>query len=118
MMITWQEFTSEVRATYQAGETTTERDVLDRYVGLDYLAIDDLGVGKLDGSGRESDASRVLCNWLQDERYKRSHLTTDVSSNCLPEDLVARFDERIGRRLRELTTVYPMFLEGGRGDAT
>lgn len=107
--LNWGRFCLEVRDTYKPSATETELDVLNRYVTLDYLAIDDLGVGKLQASGSESEASRLLCYELLNDRYERS-LITDVSSNATPNELADRFDDRISRRLMELCTAYPMLL--------
>lgn len=107
-LVNWADYCLQIRSTYQQGVSESEYDVLNRYAKPDYLALDDLGVGKIQGGGRESGASILLAYTLLDRRYARG-LITDVSANCLPSELAARFDERIARRLEELCTVYPMF---------
>lgn len=116
-VVTWGEFCLEVRATYSPVATETERDVLERYGQLDYLGLDDLGVGREDR--QESEASLRLAHVLLNRRYE-SCQTTDVTSNLTPDELAARFDERIARRLGEMCTVYPMLLgdRWGKPEAT
>jgi hypothetical protein len=115
-LINWGRFCLEVRATYKSNSPQTELGICDKYVALDYLAIDDLGVGKLEyQTGKETEAARVLCYELLNERYARD-LTTDISSNCRPDGLEQRFDARIGYRIREMCTVYKMLLKEGESD--
>lgn len=111
--LSWTRFALEVRDTYKASATETELDVLERYAGLDYLALDDLGVGSVRTDGRESEAARLLAYTLLDARYAACRVT-DVSSNATPSELTERFDARIGRRLAELCSTYPMFLADGK----
>jgi len=108
-LVKWTAFVREVRATYQPGARETESDVLRRYARLDYVGLDDFGIGRADC--QETDAALRLAYDLLDERY-RACRTTDVSTNWVPTELAERFDERIARRLRELCTVYPMLLTG------
>jgi len=108
-MVKWTAFVREVRATYQPGARETESDVLRRYARLDYVALDDVGIGRADS--QESDASLRLAYDLLDERYRMCRVT-DISTNLTPGELAERFDERIARRLRELCAVYPMLLTG------
>ncbi len=106
-LLPWQMFSLEVRDTYKQSATETEKDVLLRYSDLDYLAIDDLGIGVIKAAGKESEASRLLVWQLLNHRYERN-LTTDIASNWAPEELSRRFDDRIGRRIAELCTTYVM----------
>lgn len=105
-IINWTYFCLEVRDTYKNASKVSEQDILKKYSKMDYLAIDDLGVGK-SVEGKESEASRVLCYLLLDYRYSNA-LVTDASANLTPEELESRFDDRIGRRLREMCDVFPM----------
>lgn len=107
-MVNWNQFCLEVRATYSSAADETQLDILRRYTEPEYLAIDDLGVGK-SVAGKESEASRVLAYDLLDARYARE-LLTDVSSNMTPEELAQRFDLRIARRLDEMTTTHTMLV--------
>ncbi len=109
-LINWRIFRLEVQATYGPAADETQFDVWRRYVRLDYLAIDDLGAG---GDKRETDAARGLCYDLVNARYDRKR-TTDVSSNLTLAELEDRFDAPLARRLRELTTEYPMLLPSFR----
>ena len=104
------EIVLEVRASYSPASSVNEQEIMRRYAGVEYLALDDLGVGKL-VDGRESEASRILFYVLLDQRYSHG-LVTDISTNCLPEELEQRFDERIARRIAEMCTTYPMLLGG------
>lgn len=108
-LLKWSAFCLEVRSTYQPGATETERDVLKRYARLDYLGLDDFGVGRADR--QESDAALRLAYDLLDTRYDTCRVT-DLTTNWTPDELTARFDERIARRIREMTTPYPMLLGG------
>lgn len=107
-LLKWSRFCLEVRASYQAASHETEADVLNRYVGFDYLGIDDLAIGR--DEKPETDAAVRLAYALFDARYETCRVT-DLTTNCLPDELAGRFDERIGRRIRELTTAYPMLLK-------
>lgn len=104
-VLNWTRFTLMVRATYAAGAADTELDILDRYAGYDLLCIDDLGIGR--GGSQESEAALRLGYLLLDSRYG-SRQTTDVASNFTPKELETRFDERIARRIAEITTPYAM----------
>ena len=103
-MIGFRRFCLEVRATYSPTATETELDILVRYSGLDYLALDDLGVGEA------SPAAVNLCYDLLNARYEANRIT-DVSSNLTPAELAEQFDARIARRLEHLCTIYTMLLE-------
>jgi len=107
--LNWAQFCLEVRDTYKTSATETELDVLNRYADLDFLAIDDLGVGATRQGGKESEASRMLAYMLLDRRYAMGRVT-DVSSNSTLGELKQRFDSRIARRLESLCTVYPMLI--------
>ncbi len=113
-LINWSRFCLEIRQTYAKNSTVTELEILDQYSSLDYLGIDDLGIGRADRD--ETDASVRLCYELLDERYGRSETITDTTSNLTPGELASRFDERIARRISEMCTVYPMLL-GSNGSA-
>jgi len=104
-VLNWTRFTLMVRATYAAGAAETELDMLDRYAAYDLLCIDDMGIGR--GTSAESEAALRLGYLLLDSRYG-SRQTTDVASNLTPKELEARFDERIARRIAEITTPYAM----------
>jgi hypothetical protein len=106
-LIKWAGFLQEVRTTYSQYATRTELDVVRFYAGLDYLGIDDLGVGR--AGGVESELSFRLAFDLLDSRYETGR-TTDVTSNCLPDELGERFDARILRRVLELCVPYPMMV--------
>ena len=114
--LNWPRFVLEIRRTYAVAVVETELDVVNRYAALDYLALDDLGVGSVRTAGRESEASRLVCYELLNARYEGC-LVTDVSSNATPNELTVRFDQRIGRRLAELCGVYAMFLGDGEKTA-
>lgn len=105
-LINWYELCLDVRATYSPKAKETELDVLDRLASLDFLAIDDLGVGR---DEQETAAALRLAYVVLNKRYEKE-LVTDVTTNLTPDNLGARFDERIARRLDECCTVYPMLL--------
>ncbi|MBN1341509.1 MAG: hypothetical protein JXQ73_02460 [Phycisphaerae bacterium] len=113
-LLKWHHFSLAMRATYQAGARESEMSILARYAGLDYLAVDDLGVGRVEKG--ESDAAVRLAFTLFDMRYDNAK-TTDIATNLTLEEVAARFDERIGRRIAEMTTGYPMLLSEGHDDA-
>ena len=104
-VLNWTRFTLEIRATYQPGAANTELDLLDHYAAFDLLCIDDMGIGR--GTSPESEAALRLGYLLLDSRYG-SKQTTDVASNLTPRELETRFDERIARRIAEITTPYAM----------
>ncbi len=107
-LVKWTDFTLMVRDTYRDGADQTERDIVDQFVGLDYLGLDDIGIGR---EGTESESSLRLAFEVFDGRYERGCMcVTDVASNMTPQEITARFDERIGRRIGEMTAVYPMLL--------
>lgn len=107
IVVPWQRFCLEVRDTYKPTTRESEQDVLERYSRLDYLAIDDIGVGRVNET--ETAASLRLAHALLDERYIHCR-TTDVTTNWRPGELSQRFDERIARRLDELCAPYAMLL--------
>lgn len=105
--LNWHDFVLRVRGSYGPKATETESEIVSTFTKLDYLAIDDLGVGTANDDGKESEASRLLCYIVLNRRYDANRVT-DVSSNMTPDEITARFDDRIGRRLREMCTTYPM----------
>lgn len=108
-LLKWEQFALEVRDTYKPKAKESENDVLQRYVDLDFLAVDDLGTGRAD-----DEASRHalrLAYALFDHRYDHCQ-TTDVTTNWTPDELRKRFDERISRRLSEMTTLFTMRIGG------
>lgn len=111
--LNWSKFFREVRGTYSAKPIETEDQLIDRYAGYDYLALDDLGCGAARNDGRESESAVRLTYDLLNARNDNDRLT-DVSSNYTPDELQERFDPhgRIARRLKELCTVYLMLLDG------
>lgn len=102
-MINFQWLQLEVRDTYKQSATETERSVLRRYIEPDILCLDDLGAGK-EIEGRESEAARILLYTLIDQRYYHAKQTF-ISGNLDPRSLAKRYDERIARRIREMSRV-------------
>lgn len=107
-VVTWPTVLREVRHTFRHDARETELDVVNRYADLDYLAIDEIGMGR-DGR-EESEFALGIAYALIDTRYERK-LITDFTCNLRPEELAERFDERIARRINEMTVVYPMLLD-------
>lgn len=108
--LNWWMFALETRDTYHRLSRETERDVLNRYATVEFLALDDLGVGSERLDGKESEAARVLTYGLLNLRYDR-RLVTDISSNKTPAELEERFDDRIRRRLENLCAIYPILIK-------
>ena len=108
-ILKWPVFLMEVRATYGERATRTDLELIRQYAGLDFLGVDDLAIGRLEA--RESEHAVRLAYDMFDARYESGRVT-DITTNALPGELAARFDERIARRLAELTTVYPMLVLG------
>jgi len=106
-LINWSMFCLEVRDTYKASAGQSEQDILDKYVDLDFLVVDDIGVGRMEKT--ETNAAVRLAYVLFDRRYNNCKVT-DVTTNLTPGELAERFDERIARRLDEICGVYPMLL--------
>ncbi len=97
-MTNWHELQVEVRSTYQAGAKTTEHDLLERYKKVGVLCIDDIGATK------SSEAERTLLYSILDARYRNESIT-HISSNMTLDELEARYDARIARRIREMCKV-------------
>ena len=106
MLLKWTRFCLEVRDTYKPAAKNSELDMLLKYSKIDYLAIDDFGIGAR--TDRESVAALRLAFDLLDARYEKTGCTTDISTNWQPDELRQKFDDRIVRRIGEMTTVYVM----------
>lgn len=112
LVLKWSAFLLEVRDSYRPHCEWSEAEIIKRYIGLDYLAVDDFGLGR-DDRTRESEAVARLAYELMDGRYERgSECITDITTNLTPVELAGRFDERIARRVQEMTSPYVMLLNG------
>lgn len=109
-MVSWAYFCMEVRDTYRAGSEGSEATVLAGYAECDYLGIDDLGVG-VAGGGAETSGALRLAYLLLDSRYMSAR-TTDITTNWMIDEMAESFSEPIARRIADMTTVYPMRLQG------
>ncbi len=98
LMINWHTLQVRIRSTYQKGATETEYDLLKYYGKLEVLCIDDLGATKT------SESERTLLYAVLDARYS-ANAVTHISSNMTLEQLTARYDKRIGRRIEEMCRV-------------
>lgn len=111
-IVKWARFLLEAKGGNAARGFNAELCLVDQLASLDYLAVDDLCFGRADQP--ETEANLRLAYELFDARYEAKK-TTDITTNLLPEDVEARFDARIGRRICEMCTVYPMLAETGGG---
>lgn len=108
-LVRWDRLAAEPRSPAGRGRRRN-KSFIDEVVELDYLALDDLGVGR--PGGVEPESSLKLAFQILDHRYAHK-LLTDVTTNLTPDELAARFDERVTRRLLEMCELYPMLLREG-----
>jgi len=113
-LLSWPDFCLRIRETYAGSSGRSERQVVERYAQLDYLCVDDFGIGREDSS--ESEATIRLAYQLINHRYQRE-VITDLTCNWTLAELGIRFDQRIARRLEEMTTPYVMLLPEVSEDA-
>lgn len=102
-MLDWQMFALEIRNTYGRKANESELDVFNRYLNVDVLCVDELGVGKL-VEGMASEASRLTMRNLMNQRYynnKRTH----ISSNVQPSGLEGVYGDATERRILSMCSV-------------
>jgi len=110
----WGELAREVRSTYATGSRHTEDEIVRRLIAVDYLALDDFGLGEPDG--RESDFRRELAFSIIDGRYRAGRsCVTDFSSNLKPDLIAQHFGERVAWRVFELATPLLFLRPDGEG---
>jgi DNA replication protein DnaC len=78
----------------------TEKQILEKYVNIDWLILDDLGVEK------NTDWSFQLLHTLTNERYENLKRTIMTSNFGLPELGSKLEDDRIPSRIRSMCVVY------------
>lgn len=105
-LVRWTTLLAGIRRTYNS-EGNSEQHIIDEHTRLDYLALDDFGIGRDDRE--ESEFGLRIAFEILDRRYADGS-TIDIASNLTPDEIATRFDERVARRIRELTTVYAMRL--------
>jgi DNA replication protein DnaC len=112
-LVNWRAMCQEVTATWGKNDQA-ESSVVRSLVELDYLAIDDLAAGLADLSkGQQAVAANITYDVLNG-RYECG-VHTDLSANLPVEYMAEFFDERIHRRITELTTAYCMGQEDNDG---
>ncbi len=113
-LVNWRAMCQEVTATWKKGDET-ESEVLSKLKTLDYLAIDDLGAGLAELNKIQQQVLANVTYDVLDGRYNRG-LHTDLSANWPRDHMAELFDERIHRRIEELTTAYCMGKEKDDGE--
>lgn len=107
MIVNWNDLLLNVRATFAADAFETEKQVIETYAAYDYLGVDDFGIGRADE--QTTDFAMRVAYELFNTRYERGNACrTDITANLTPQELDARFDGRVMRRIREITQVYVM----------
>ena len=95
--ITVPDLLSRLRSTYNRHEGPTEQEILDSYMEIDLLIIDDMGAEQISGTG-----------WVEDRLYQiignrhAEERATVFTSNLGLEELAHRIGERITWRIVEM----------------
>ena len=104
---------TELGAIYSSKDTTSRRDVIERYAQTQCLLIDDLDKAKV------SQHSAEILGSILDFRYREERRWMIVTANCSLDELAQRFADQVGesyaepllRRIAETTDNVPMECE-------
>ncbi len=88
----------EIKSTFEPDSPLNEADIIDKYVDMDFLVIDDLG-------------AEYVTDWVISTFYRiidrrfREAVPTLITTNLSTEDIEARFGSRIASRISSYTLI-------------